>query len=69
MQSGIPPPVMCAASLMLRRDEYLAMGILHITNAVSFLNNDCKLVRVVGRQGPGVMVMPGVYLVCSSLSE
>jgi hypothetical protein len=27
------------------RDEYLAMGLLHITNAVSFLNNDCKLVR------------------------
>jgi hypothetical protein len=26
------------------RDEYLAMGLLHITNAVSFLNNDCKLV-------------------------
>lgn len=29
------------------RDEYLAMGILHITNAVSFLNNDCKLVGCV----------------------
>ncbi|KAF5836824.1 kinase-like domain-containing protein [Dunaliella salina] len=27
------------------RDEYLAMGILHITNAVSFLNNDCKLIH------------------------
>ncbi|KAL6763611.1 armadillo-type protein [Haematococcus lacustris] len=27
------------------RDEYLAMGILHMTNAVSFLNNDCKLIH------------------------
>ena len=29
----------------MRRDEYLAMTILQMTNAVSFLNNDCKLVR------------------------
>lgn len=27
------------------RDEYLATGILHMTNAVSFINNDCKMVR------------------------
>lgn len=27
------------------RDQYFACGILHMTNAVSFLNNDCKLVR------------------------
>jgi hypothetical protein len=27
------------------------MGILHITNAVSFLNNDCKLVRAVRGEG------------------
>lgn len=27
------------------RDEYLAMGMLHMTNAVSFLNNDCKLIH------------------------
>lgn len=27
------------------REEYIAMAILHMTNAVSFLNNDCKLVR------------------------
>ncbi|EFJ49788.1 hypothetical protein VOLCADRAFT_80567 [Volvox carteri f. nagariensis] len=27
------------------RDEYFAMGMLHITNAVSFLNNDCKLIH------------------------
>ena len=33
----LPPPP---------RDEYLAMSILHMTNAVSFLNNDCKLVRI-----------------------
>lgn len=25
------------------------MGILHMTNAVSFLNNDCKLVSAAGR--------------------
>lgn len=31
-------------SCTLCRDEYLAMGILHVTNAVSFLNNDCKMV-------------------------
>jgi hypothetical protein len=34
------------------RDEFLAMGILHMTNAVSFLNNDCKLVSV---SGPGIV--------------
>ncbi|GFR47514.1 hypothetical protein Agub_g9146 [Astrephomene gubernaculifera] len=27
------------------RDEYFAMGMLHMTNAVSFLNNDCKLIH------------------------
>ncbi|GLC35616.1 hypothetical protein PLESTM_000343500 [Pleodorina starrii] len=27
------------------RDEYFAMGMLHITNAISFLNNDCKLIH------------------------
>ncbi|GBF94506.1 hypothetical protein Rsub_07040 [Raphidocelis subcapitata] len=27
------------------RDEYLATGILHMTNAVSFLNNDCKMIH------------------------
>ncbi|KXZ49263.1 hypothetical protein GPECTOR_22g856 [Gonium pectorale] len=27
------------------RDEYYAMGMLHMTNAVSFLNNDCKLIH------------------------
>lgn len=39
------------------------MGLLHITNAVSFLNNDCKLVRPAwrvalggGMQGPGCML-------------
>jgi SCY1-like protein 1 len=26
------------------RDEYLAMGMLHMASAVSFINNDCKLV-------------------------
>jgi hypothetical protein len=31
--------------MISRRDEYLAMGMLHITKAVSFLNNDCKMVR------------------------
>lgn len=34
------------------RDEYLAMGMLHMTNAVSFLNNDCKLVSVATSVGP-----------------
>lgn len=28
------------------RDEYLATGVLHMTNAVSFLNNSCNMVRV-----------------------
>ena len=27
------------------RDEYIAMGLYHVAKAVSFLNNDCKLVR------------------------
>ncbi|GIL51106.1 hypothetical protein Vafri_7196 [Volvox africanus] len=27
------------------RDEYFAMGMLHVTNAISFLNNDCKLIH------------------------
>ncbi|GLI62075.1 hypothetical protein VaNZ11_004633 [Volvox africanus] len=27
------------------RDEYFAMGMLHATNAISFLNNDCKLIH------------------------
>lgn len=27
------------------RADYLAMGLYHIANAVSFLNNDCNLVR------------------------
>ncbi|MEW5318095.1 MAG: hypothetical protein WDW38_009346 [Sanguina aurantia] len=27
------------------RDEYLSMGFLHMTNAVSFLNNSCKLIH------------------------
>lgn len=31
------------------REEYIAMAILHMTNAVSFLNNDCKLVRCCDR--------------------
>lgn len=31
------------------RDEYYSMGMLHMANAVSFLNNDCKLV---GRAAP-----------------
>lgn len=26
------------------RDEYLATGVLHMTNAVSFLNNSCNMV-------------------------
>jgi hypothetical protein len=26
------------------RNEYLAMGMLHVATAVSFLNNDCKMV-------------------------
>lgn len=27
------------------RDEYLATGILHMASAVSFLNNDCRMVH------------------------
>lgn len=27
------------------RDQYLAMGLYHIAGAVSFLNNDAKVVR------------------------
>eukprot|EP00198_Chlamydomonas_reinhardtii_P004430 XP_001693766.1 protein kinase [Chlamydomonas reinhardtii] len=27
------------------RDEYYSMGMLHMANAVSFLNNDCKLIH------------------------
>ena len=29
---------------MLCREEYIAMGLFHVAKAVSFLNNDCKLV-------------------------
>eukprot|EP00878_Enallax_costatus_P041902 GHUV01048823.1.p1 GENE.GHUV01048823.1~~GHUV01048823.1.p1 ORF type:complete len:162 (+),score=34.61 GHUV01048823.1:319-804(+) len=28
------------------RDEYLATGMLHMTNAVSFINNSCNMVRL-----------------------
>ena len=31
---------------MVCRADYFAMGLLHMTNAVSFLNNDCKQVRL-----------------------
>jgi hypothetical protein len=31
--------------LLLCRDEYLATGMLHMTNAVSFINNSCNMVR------------------------
>ena len=27
------------------REEYIAMGLFHVAKAVSFLNNDCNLVR------------------------
>lgn len=30
------------------RDEYLATGVLHMANAVSFLNNSCNMVRACG---------------------
>lgn len=32
-------PILC-------RNEYLSMGILHVTQAVSFLNNDAKMVSL-----------------------
>jgi hypothetical protein len=32
--------------LHTHRDEYLATGVLHMTNAVSFLNNSCNMVSV-----------------------
>lgn len=32
--------------VVLCRDEYYSWGLLQIAKAVSFLNNDCKLVRV-----------------------
>jgi SCY1-like protein 1 len=35
----------CMHAMRPCRDQYLAMCILHMTNAVSFLNNDCKLIH------------------------
>ena len=31
-------------SVLLRRQEYVAMGLYHLATAVSFINSDCKLV-------------------------
>ena len=33
--------------LLICRDEYYAWGLHQIAKAVSFLNNDCKLVRMI----------------------
>jgi hypothetical protein len=35
----------CFTPKTIRRDEYLSTGILHMATAVSFINNDCKMVR------------------------
>ena len=47
MQAG-PHLCECSAVTVFHagcRDEYIAMGLYHVAKAVSFLNNDCKLVR------------------------
>lgn len=36
---------MVDAHCVLIRDEYVAMGLHHMASAVSFLNNDCKLIH------------------------
>lgn len=37
-------PALLPACSLASRDEYLATGVLHMTNAVSFLNNSCNMV-------------------------
>ena len=44
MMQGTPWFVTC-------REQYTAFGLHHIVSAVSFLNNDCKLVRACNGSG------------------
>ena len=39
-----PHPLIKAVCLWCR-EEYIAMGLFHVAKAVSFLNNDCNVVR------------------------
>jgi hypothetical protein len=47
----------------LCRSEYVAMGMYHISKAVAFLNNDCKLVR------PRPVACAGNMIVWESVSS
>ncbi len=50
------PAFRIRTTTLLCREEYVAMGLFHVAKALSFLNNDCKLVCPLKVQCPIISV-------------
>mgnify|MGYP001807013191 CR=1 FL=1 len=55
----------CCFACCSPRDEYLATGVLHMTNAVSFLNNSCNMVSLQISMAPTYQHSSSSAVVCS----